>query len=225
MKMLLPSVQVATAQMPKLFSSQYGSEISALLASRSDVIHSSFWGGDLEAFVLQAAPRSLLSRSPALFTTGEAQLHKLRDALPDGTIIGARGPHGVFAPDNGLNRWFKPAYEKRYGLPPSFPAYHMVQAILGTKAAYERAQRLAGRQPELDEIARAFRGLSFETPSGTTRMALGHGHQGIQGMAYGMTKTASGALTIVNTTRYPAEEVNPPDGVKSEDWIRSGFVR
>jgi branched-chain amino acid transport system substrate-binding protein len=225
MKVLLPSVQVATAQMPKLFSSQYGSEISALLASRSDVIHSSFWGGDLEAFVLQAAPRSLLNRSPALFTTGEAQLHKLRDALPDGTIIGARGPHGVFAPDNALNRWFKPAYETRYGLSPSFPAYHMVQAILGTKAAYERAQRVAGRQPDLDEIASAFRGLSFETPSGTTRMALGNGHQGIQGMAYGMTKSTSGGLTIVNATRYPAEEVNPPEGVKSEDWIRSGFAR
>jgi hypothetical protein len=24
---------------------------------------------------------------------------------------------------------------------------------------------------------------------------------------------------------YPAEEVNPPEGVRSEDWIRSGFKR
>ena len=63
----------------------------------------------------------------------------LKSVIPDGTIIGARGPHGPFAPDGALNRWFKGTYEKRYGVPPPFPAYHMVQAILGTKAAYEKA--------------------------------------------------------------------------------------
>jgi branched-chain amino acid transport system substrate-binding protein len=225
MKALQPAAEVATSQMPKLFSSQYGSEISALLGARPDVIHSSFWGGDLEAFVLQAAPRGLLSRSPALFTTGEAQLQKLRGKLPDGTIIGARGPHGVFAPDNALNRWFRQAYEKRYGIAPSFPAYHMVQAILGTKAAYEKAQAAAGRKPDLEQVATAFRGLSYETPSGTTRMALGNGHQGTQDMAYGMTRNDAGRLTIVNVTHYPAEAVNPPEGMKSEAWISSSFAR
>jgi branched-chain amino acid transport system substrate-binding protein len=56
-------------------------------------------------------------------------------------------------------------------------------------------------------------------------MAIGHGHQGIQGTAYGMTKMVNGKMTIVNVTRYSAEEVNPPEGVRSEDWIRSGFAR
>ena len=68
----------------------------------------------------------------------------------------------------------------------------------------------------------AFEGLTFETPSGTTKMALGKGHQGIQGTAYGMSKSVQGKLTITNVKRYAAEEVNPPEGVKSEDWIRSG---
>ena len=26
-----------------------------------------------------------------------------------------------------------------------------------------------------------------------------------------------------NPKAYPPEKVNPPDGVKSEDWIKSGF--
>jgi branched-chain amino acid transport system substrate-binding protein len=56
-------------------------------------------------------------------------------------------------------------------------------------------------------------------------MALGKGHQGIQGTAYGMTKVVGGKLTIINVTRYSPELVNPPEGVKSEDWIRSGFAR
>ncbi len=226
MQVLLPGMEVTTSQMPKLFSSQYGTEISALLAARPDVIHSSLWGGDLEAFIMQAGPRGLLTRSPVVFTAGEAEMFRLQNRIPDGTIIGARGTHGMFAPDNALNRWFRSAYEKRYGVPPPFPAYHMVQAILGTKAAYEKAKaRTGNRTPDADQVAASFRGLAFETPSGTTRMALGKGQQGIQPAAYGMTKLVDGKLTLGNVTRYAAEEVNPPEGVESEDWIRSGFAR
>src|SRR6266704_2723496 len=57
MKQLVPGVEVKTSQMPKLFAGQYNAEISALLGSRADVIHSSFWDGDLEALILQGAPR------------------------------------------------------------------------------------------------------------------------------------------------------------------------
>jgi branched-chain amino acid transport system substrate-binding protein len=225
MKAVLPSVEIVSSQMPKLFSGQFGAEISALLNARPHVVHSSFWGGDLEAFILQAGPRGLFSRSPLVFVAGETELHRLKGMIPDGTIIGARGPHGPFAPDGPLNRWFKGTYDKRYGVPPPFPAYHMVQAILGTKAAYEKAKAGGARNPDAQQIAAAFRGLTFETPSGTTRMALGDGHQGIQGHAYGTTKSVGGQLTLVNVTRYAAEEVNPPAGVKSEDWIRAGFKR
>ena len=41
---------------------------------------------------------------------------------------------------------------------------------------------------------------------------------------YGMTKAIGGKLTMINVTRYTAEQVNPPERVKSEDWIKSGFV-
>ena len=226
MKALAPGIEVTTSQMPKLFSGQYGSEISVLLADNPDVIHSSFWGGDLEAFILQAVPRNLFGRSRVVLTTGDAQLHNLGTRIPDGTIIGARGPHGVFAPDNPLNRWFRSAYEKRYSTPPPFAAYHMVQAILGSKAAYEKAKSAAGgKAPDQEQVIAAFEGLSFETPSGTTKMALGKGHQGIQPTVYGMTKAVDGKLTMTNVTHYAAEQVNPPEGVKSDDWIKSGFTR
>ncbi|HTT36541.1 MAG TPA: ABC transporter substrate-binding protein [Burkholderiales bacterium] len=225
-KVMMPSVEVTTSQMPKLFAGQYGTEISALLGAKPDVIHSSLWGGDLEAFVLQSVPRSLFATSHVVLTAGEPEMHRLQNSIPDGTIIGARGPHSVFAPDNELNRWFKSAYEKRYGVAPVYSSYHMVQAILGTKAAYEKAKAAnGGRNPDQDRIIAAFERLTFETPSGTTKMALGNGHQGIQGTAYGMTKLVAGKLTITNVRRYSAEQVNPPEGVKSEDWIKSGFAR
>jgi len=102
----------------------------------------------------------------------------------------------------------------------------MVQAILGSKAAYEKAKSAAGgKAPDQEQLIAAFEGLSFETPSGTTKMALGKGHQGIQPTVYGMTKAVDGKLTMTNVTHYAAEQVNPPEGVKSDDWIKSGFTR
>lgn len=225
LKVEMPAAEVVSSQMPKLFAGQYGAEISALLAAQPDVVHTSFWGGDLEAFVLQAVPRNLSAKATLLLTAGETELQKLQDRIPDGTIVGARGPHGVFAPDNALNRWFVAAYTKRYGSAPTFTAYQMMQAILGAKAAFEKAKGTGAAAPGTEKVVDAFRGLSFETPSGTTAMALGQGHQGIQGTAYGTTRRVGGRLTLTNVVRYEATAVNPPEGVKSEDWIRSGFAR
>ena len=223
MKVLRPGVEVTTSQMPKLLAGQYGAEVSALMAGKPDVIHSSFWGGDLDAFVLQAVPRGALKKSTAVLTCGETATHKLGGQIPDGTMIGARGPHGAYAPDNELNRFYRAAYQDRFVLSPNYPAYHMSQAILGLKSAYEKAQGTGTAAPTQDQIIAAFEGLTFETPSGTIKMALGKGHQAIEETVYGQAKMVKGKLTFVNVKRYPADKVNPPEGVKSADWIKAGF--
>ena len=103
MNTLTGKSSVATKQFPKIYAGQYGSEISALLTKRPDIIHSSFWGGDLEAFIIQASGRGLFSRSQVVLTTAETTLQRLGPQIPDGTIIGARGPNGLLAPDSELN--------------------------------------------------------------------------------------------------------------------------
>jgi branched-chain amino acid transport system substrate-binding protein len=223
MKVLRPSSEVTTSQMPKLGAGQYGAEVSAIMSGSPDVIHSSFWGGDLDAFVLQASPRGAFKKATAVLTCGETATHKLAGQIPDGTIIGARGPHGAFAPDVELNRWFRAAYQERFILSPNYPAYHMAQAILGLKSAYEKAQGTGAEAPSQEQIAAAFAGSSFETPSGTIKMALGKGHQAVEETVYGQAKTVNGKLTFVNVKRYPAEKVNPPEGVKSADWIKASL--
>ena len=102
----------------------------------------------------------------------------------------------------------------------------MAQAILGVKAAWEKAMAAnGGKRPSNEEVGAALEHLSFEGPGGPVRMAIGKGHQAIMETAYGMTKRVGGKLTMVNVKRYPAEVVNPPEGVKSGDWIKGGFKK
>jgi branched-chain amino acid transport system substrate-binding protein len=224
MTVLKPEIKVGTEQFPKLYAGAYSSEISALQVANADVIHSSFWGGDMEAFVLQGAARGLFANRAVVLTTGETGMFRLGRQMPDGTILGGRGPHGVFAPDNALNKWFRPLYEQRYQTPPTYPSYKMVVAFLGVKAAYEKAMAGAGGHPTDEQVTAAFSSLEYDSPSGKVSMVLGEGHQAVQETAYGVFKyDAEKGATITEIVRYPAECVNPPNGVKSEEWIKGGF--
>jgi branched-chain amino acid transport system substrate-binding protein len=54
-------------------------------------------------------------------------------------------------------------------------------------------------------------------------MALGKGHQAVEGTVYGRAKTVNGKLTFVDVKSYAPDQVNPPEGVKSADWIKSSL--
>ena len=226
MKHFYPKLEIKTSQMPKLFAGQYNAEISTLLGAKADAIHSSFWDGDLEALILQASPRGLFKRSTGVLTTGETAMYKLAKQIPDGTILGARGPFGPYAPDNEYNRWFVKEFKARYQVLPTYPSYQMAQAIMGVKLAWEKAQAAnGGKRPTNEQVAAALEHATFEGPGGTVKMAIGKGHQAIMETAYGMSKVVKGEMTVTNVKRYPAEMVNPPEGVKAADWIAGGFKK
>ena len=224
MKQLKPCVKVAAEQFPKIYAGQYGAEISALLSESPDVVHTSFWGGDMEAFTLQGSVRGVFKKSEVVLTCGETAMHRLGTQLPEGTVIGGRGPFGNFAPDSELNSWFRKQYFDRYNTWPTYPAYKAAQALLGMKTAYEKAAK-GGNLPTTDEVVAALENLVYEGPAGTVKMALANGHQAILDTAYGRYKydKSTGQATITDVKRYKAECVNPPEGVKSLDWIQSGF--
>ncbi len=221
MKALRPGIEVKTSQMPKFLAGQFGAEITTLLGSGAEVIHSSMWGGDLEGLVLQGAPRGLFQKHKVILSAGEPAINRLGTRIPDGTILGARGPFGPFAPDTELARWLKASYQDRYQVPANYAAFKMAQAIFGVKAAYEKAKGAGSAAPDQDKIIASLENLTFEGPGGTVRMALGKGHQAVMDAAVGTTKVEDGQLKIVDIVRYPAEKVNPPDGMKSADWIKS----
>jgi len=225
MKTLKPGIEVKTSQMPKLFAGQFDAEITTLLGSGAEVIHSSMWGGDLEGLGLQGAPRGLFEKHKVVLSAGEPAINRLGTRIPDGTILGARGPFGPFAPDIDLARWLKTTYQERYHIPPNYASFKMTQAILGVKAAYEKARGSGNEAPDQDKIIAALENLTFEGPGGTVKMALGKGHQATMDAAVGTTRVEGGQLKIVDIARYSADKVNPPDGVKSEAWIKSGLKK
>ena len=71
LKSLKPEVKVVSEQWPKLGQGQYGAEISAVSVSNPEIIHSSFWGGDMEALMLQGGARGLFDKRTAVLTAGE----------------------------------------------------------------------------------------------------------------------------------------------------------
>ena len=226
MEKLYPAAKVGEDQLPKFGAGQYGTEISALMAKPADVTHSSLWGGDLQAFILQATPRGLFKRTQLVLSAGDHVLPGLGDKFPDGVILGARGAYGLMSPKSALNDWWWDLYSKAYNVYPVQAPYRMVQSLLGLKLAVEKAMAAnGGKKPNAEQLAAALRNSEWDSPAGKIRMALGGGHQAIQDTAIGRTKYDAGKKMVMleEIMRFPAECVNPPANMKGEEWIKAGF--
>jgi branched-chain amino acid transport system substrate-binding protein len=223
-KQIKPEIKVVTEQWPKLMQGQYPAEISALSVANPDLIHSSFWGGDMEAFLLQGSARRLFDKRTLALTAGETGVEHIKGLVPNGIIVGGRGPFGVFAPKNALNDWFRPAFTAQYKDAPTYPAYKMVQAIFALKAAVEKTAK-PNAMPDADQIIKGLTGLTFEAPSGTVQMARAAGHQALQGVSYGEYQfdQKTGKASVVNIKSYPGECLMPPEGKKAAEWINAGM--
>ena len=226
MEKLYPDAKPAEDLLPKFGAGQYGTEISALMAKPATLVHSSLWGGDLQSFILQSAPRGLFKKSQVILSAGDHVLPGLGEKMPDGTILGARGAYGLMAPKSKLNDWWWENYQKANNVYPVQAPYRMAQALLGLKLAVEKAMAAnGGKKPTPEQLAAALKNSEWDSPAGKIRMVLGDGNQAIQETAIGRTKwdPAKKMVTIRDIQRFPAECVNPPANMKSEDWLKAGF--
>jgi branched-chain amino acid transport system substrate-binding protein len=224
---LYPGAKLEADLLPKFGAGQYGTEISALVSTGSDVVYSSLWGGDLQAFVLQASPRGLPKRSQLVFSAADHVLPPLGDKMPDGVIVGARGAYGLMSQKSPLNDWLFKGYQAANGVYPVQAAYRSSQALLGLKAAVEKAMAAnGGKKPSTDEMVAALTGLEWQSPGGLVQMKLADGHQAIQPIAFARTKYNPDLkrVDLVDIQYFPAECVNPPPGVKALDWIKGGMT-
>lgn len=226
MKKLMPQVEVVKTLWPPLGNTDFTAHISALMGAKPDIVHSSLWGGDAVTFTKQAMGMGFFKNIKVAYSRGEPYPQELGKDFPEEQIICCAGTHYFLYPTHDkspLNKWFVTEYQKRYGKYPTYPCYHAYQAIYAYKYAVEKAAKAVGGWPELDDIAKATVGLSFQTPSGT--LTIREDHNAIEDVLVGFTKlTPKYPFPILDPKRlevFPASQVNAPVGIKTVDWINS----
>lgn len=220
---LKPEVKVSAELWTKIQAGEYSAEISKLLAAKPDVVHSTFWAAGLITFVKQGAPRGLFKDSLVVLSVAEQSLQDLKKELPDGVVVAPRATPGYFLfpdPDkNPLQKEFVEGIKARYGRYPEYAYHRTYQALAGLKAAYEKAIDQGGKWPKTEDVIKAFETLTWQTPYGSITMRSDH--QAVHGGMVGLTKfnPKYGFPTMDRVVTLSADEIMPPVGVKSADWI------
>ncbi|MDB5820591.1 MAG: Extracellular ligand-binding receptor [Rhizobacter sp.] len=227
MEQLKPGAKILADVWPKFGAGQYGSEISAISRQPADIIYSSLWGGDLQAFLLQAGPRGLFKTSKLVVPAADHAFPSLGEKFPDGVVFGSRGAYGVLSKKSPLNDWFQDAYLKYSGSTHvTQGSYRMAQSLMGMKLAVEKAMAAnGGKKPSTEQVAAALANSEWEAPGGKVKMALANGHQAIQTIAIGTTKfdPVKKIVGAVDVQYFNAECVNPPANMKSAEWVKAGM--
>jgi len=225
MQALKPDARVVAELFPRFGATDFSTEITRLLALRPDVILSTSWGGELDTFIRQANERRLFERSTFVLPLAESSLQRVGRSLPAGHIIGSRGDHWFQHPapaDKARLDRFVNDFRRAYDAYPIYPTYHMYQALSALQAAYAKAiAGNGGNWPSDAQLAAAFPGLEFESP--TAKIRIRDDGQGLEPQLIG-TSQHEGPLpfaTLKDMIVFPAEMVTTPMGQKSVDWLKT----
>ena len=225
MQALKPDARVVAELFPRFNSTDFSTEITRLLALRPDVILSTSWGGELDTFIRQAAERRLFERSTFVLPLAESSLERVGRSLPAGHIVGSRGDHWFQHPapaDRGRLDRFVNSYRQRFNAYPIYPTYHMFQALSALQAAYAKAMAAnAGNWPNEAQLAAAFPGLEFDSP--TARMRIREDGQALEPQLIGTTRHTDALpfATMGDMVLFPPELVTTPVGRNSVEWLRA----
>ena len=224
---LKPDVQVAGELWTKFLATEYSAEISRLLALKPDVIHTVNWGAGLTSFINQGETRGLFEQSLVMMTTG---LLSQAEILPKGVAFSGRGYHLQYPdPDNNPgNREYLRSYKAKFNSMPDYQGTFMAQAFYGLKAGIEKAVKVKnGAWPTNEEIAAAMEGLEFDTPRGRVLVRKDHEavHEAMWGLTSGKKHPVFGYPILDQFRVFPADDVTPPEGKKTVEWIESWPTR
>ena len=190
MDALKPGVRVVAEMFPRLGATDYSTEVTRLLATRPDVILSTSWGGDLVTLHPPGLasgscssarpsccrwPRPRCRSSAATWRTAMSSA----PAATTGTTIRSRRTR------RGCED-FVDSYRAKFNEYPIYPCHHMAQAISAMQAGFAKAiAAKSGGWPNDQELADAFRGLTFDTP--TSSITLREDGQGLEDQIVGLS--------------------------------------
>ncbi|MBR1273300.1 ABC transporter substrate-binding protein [Bradyrhizobium sp. AUGA SZCCT0283] len=219
LQVLQPDAQEVGGHFAPLYSGAVETPAKFLKENGVQLVHSGNWGYDL--FRLVEVTRKAIPDARLLLVSGESGLHRLAGTIPDGTIVGGRGSHGLLAHDTELNRWFNASYRDRYEIAPIYPSYGIANALLGLKTAWDQA----GAASATIDVASVLAGSTFEGVGSRISMTRANGRQAVAEAVYGTVRrrTGSGEIELIEIMRFPPNAVNPPDGMAGLEWIERRF--
>jgi len=206
---LQPDVEFIEEQWPPVFKIDGGSVVRALEQADPEAIFNVTFGSDLAEFVREGQLRGLFEgREVVSLLTGEPEyIEPLGAEAPEGWLVTGYPPYAI---EDGEHKAFIDAYEERYGELPKLGSVVGYNAMLSVAAALKEADSL-----EPDDIAAAYKGLTFDTPIGEiTFRELDH--QATMGAWVGRTTVVDGKPQMVDW--YYADGA---DFMPSDEYIRS----
>jgi branched-chain amino acid transport system substrate-binding protein len=167
LKRINPQVEIKAQVWPKLYEADFSPQITAILAARPQAVYSGLWGGDLIAFIKQAAMYGLFEQTKFFSThLGDYQIidsiTKAIGRLPVGLYTTARYLRNV--PDNKANHDFYDAYVKRFGVHPLHWAWLNYLTALSIEEAVKKTRSL-----DNELVIRALEDLAIRGPGGVGR--------------------------------------------------------
>nr|WP_081655497.1 ABC transporter substrate-binding protein [Halopiger goleimassiliensis] len=208
---------------PDLEADDMSSHITEVNSEEPDVLFSSAWGGDATLLLEQGQANDLFDNvellvGPVLY--GSA--NDMSEDLVDGPIYS--GSRNFYWDQPDTDQWAPAAdlleeVQSEYGVVPTAHFMSGYGAVTAWATAAETAVDLLGRWPEQDELATVLENHGFFTPAGYHTMASDH--QCYSNAHFGELAWSDeyDAAILEDVAVFPPEDVSPPPGETSRDWI------
>ncbi len=199
---------------PKLYAPDYTAYVTSILKDKPDVLVCGLWGGDTVAFIKQATPYGLFTKT--LFCSPDAGgnyevMSATGSELPLGLVLGAR--HYNNWPDTQANKDYVQKFFKRTG---RYPTYSAEGAYAGILAIAQAVQKV-GNPDDTEALVKALEGMKIslpKDPEGFTSYIDPKTHQIVQVQAIGVTvandQFPPAKRMLGDWKVYKAEELWPP---------------
>lgn len=199
---------------PKLYAPDYTAFITSIIKDKPDVLVCGLWGGDTVAFIKQATPYGLFTKT--LFCSPDAGgnyevMSATGAELPLGLVLSAR--HHNNWPETQANKDYVQKFFKRTGRYPTYAAEGAYSGIL----AIAQAVGKVGNPDDTEALVKALEGMKIslpEDPEGFTSYIDPATHQIVQEQAIGVTvandQFPPAKRMLGEWKVYKAQELLPP---------------
>jgi branched-chain amino acid transport system substrate-binding protein len=205
LKQLKPDVEVIGKSWWKLGEPDLMPYLTSIVAAKPDAVIFCTGGASMTNALKAIKTTGMAEKVPIWIhtATDHAVLKPLGADAPEG-VMGTMDYH-FYYPDTPENKAFADAYQKAYGNPPGFPAFHAYITAHFIAEAYKKAG-----STDREKFVDALEGMKINSPAGELEMRACD-HQVVLPMYFGVTKKVPGYDHLISTdiVTLPGSEIMP----------------